>query len=73
MFEEAGMNIKKDPHNLIYMPHAGRHTITYHKLVLGKLTEATKGLTGSQYTKNLQNALDELRKDLIKDPRIPYK
>jgi hypothetical protein len=50
--------------------HSGRHSGSYHKYVLKKLNDATKGLSGEKYKQAVEQALLELRKELKKNPRI---
>lgn len=54
--------------------HKGAHTKAYKKYVLERITDATDGLTEKEEIKDaLINALRELRKELLENPRMPYR
>jgi len=74
IFKEAGMTLK-DPTNIVdLVGHSGGHTVAYKQYVLDYLKRATSGLT-SMESKNaaLKSALNELKEQLLKNPRMPYK
>lgn len=73
IFKKAGMTLE-DPANKIFLEgHAGGHTKKYKKYVLRYLQDSTRGHKGTAYKEALINALNELKEELIKNPKLPYK
>lgn len=52
---------------------SGAHTKVYKQYVLDYLESATKGLNGDKAKEALTEALEELKKQLIENPKMPYK
>jgi hypothetical protein len=70
LFAKAGRNLDH-PSNLMELSgHSGRHSKLYHQYVLDKLTTATDGLEGEDMVSALDNALNELRREIAKNPGI---
>lgn len=60
LFKKAGMTLQ-DGMNKISLPgHYGPHPEAYHAAVFKRLTEATKGLSGDDYTRAFKAALNQL-------------
>jgi hypothetical protein len=73
IFKNAGMSLDDDE-NLIFLEnHSGAHTNAYKQYVLRYLTNAIKGLKGDAAKEALTEALNELKEQLIENPRMPYK
>jgi hypothetical protein len=53
--------------------HSGSHIAEYHEYVYEKLSGAKRGKTGEAARASFLRALDELRKILEDNPRLPYK
>lgn len=73
IFKKAGMSLQDDVNKIFLENHRGGHTKKYKQYVLDYLTEATDGLNGSQYKDALTQALDDLGKQLLENPRMPYR
>ena len=50
--------------------HAGRHSELYHRWVLDKLTNATRGLAGEDAAQALRKTLNELRIEIERNPQV---
>ncbi|NLW27979.1 MAG: hypothetical protein GXY93_11355 [Hungateiclostridium saccincola] len=73
IFERAGMSLQDDV-NIVYLEkHKGAHTKVYKQYVLDYLTGATEGLTGEEAKTALTRTLNELKNQLLQNPRMPYK
>lgn len=73
IFKNAGMSLKDDA-NLIFLEnHGGAHTKVYKQYVLDYITNATKSLKGDAAKEALTKALSDLKEQLIKNPKMPYK
>jgi hypothetical protein len=53
--------------------HSGAHTNVYKEYVLNYLKTSTRGLKGTAYKDALNKALNQLKTQLIKNPKMPYK
>ena len=73
IFKKAGMCLEDPANKVLLEGHNGGHTVAYKQHVLRQLTEATDGLSGKAYKDALQAALDDLRRQLLNDPRLPYR
>jgi hypothetical protein len=72
IFNKAGMSLE-DPENIVYLKgHNGVHTIAYKQYVLRYFDKQTKGFSGTAYKQALQQALNDLKIQLIKNPRMPF-
>lgn len=73
IFDKAGMTLD-DEANIVFLEgHSGAHTNAYKQYVLDTLLAATEGLSGSAYKEALLYALEDLRQQLLENPRLPYK
>lgn len=73
IFKNAGMSLQDDA-NLIFLEnHSGAHTKVYKQYVLDYIETATKGLKGYKAKVALTAALENLKKQLIENPKMPYK
>lgn len=73
IFKNAGMNLQDDA-NLIFLEgHSGAHTKVYKQYILNYIINATKGLKGDAAKEALTKALTDLKDQLIKNPKMPYK
>jgi hypothetical protein len=73
IFNKAGMRLDDAANKIFLEGHSGGHTIKYKQYVLDYLKGSTEGLSGDAYKKALQGSLDDLGKQLKKNPRMPYK
>ena len=70
IFDKAGMKLN-DPANKVFLEgHAGRHAPAYHDYILGRLSDATKGLSGTNYANALRSELGALGEELLKNPDL---
>lgn len=61
----------QDPANLMRVEgHAGRHAMSYHKLVLRTLANAMKDVSPQQARATLVGALNKIRSIVQKNPDI---
>jgi hypothetical protein len=55
-----------NPANLVRVPgHAGPHPELYHQIVFDRITQATKGLVGPEYSAALREELSAIGQEAI--------
>jgi RHS repeat-associated protein len=70
IFERAGMSLQ-DPANKVFIEgHAGRHARSYHQYVLGRLQQATEGLTRTEAGVALRAELEAIKLEIFANPEI---
>jgi len=73
LFRRAGVNLD-DAMNKMPLPgHTGRHTEAYHRFVYQRLRTAIGNRQGAAARNALESALQQLRRDLERTPRLPYR
>jgi RHS repeat-associated protein len=72
IFSKAGMTLDDAANKIFLEGHKGAHTNVYKQYVLDTLKSVTQGLSGDAYKNALLNALDDLRQQLLNNPRMPY-
>jgi RHS repeat-associated protein len=70
IFAKAGMKLDDVANKVLLPGHAGRHAPAYHQYVLGRLQQATHGLTGPQAAAALRAELNALAKELLANPSM---
>lgn len=67
------MSLHDDANKIFLEGHGGAHTKAYKQYVLDYITQATEGLSGQTAKDALTRALNDLKDQLIKNPKMPYK
>ncbi len=70
LFGKAGMSLNDAANKVLLEGHKGRHAAQYHQYVLDRLTAATEGLSGANYSRALREELGALRQDLLRNPDL---
>lgn len=73
IFDNAGMTLQDGANKVFLKGHSGAHTAIYKQYVLRYITEATEGLTGPAAKEALTNALNNIKQQLLDNPKMPYK
>jgi hypothetical protein len=73
LFARAGVSMD-DAVNKMKLPgHMGRHTNTYHEFVYERLSTAIGNTRGATARSALEDALQQIRRELERNPRLPYR
>jgi RHS repeat-associated protein len=70
IFDEAGHGLDTDINKIGVPGHAGPHPEAYHSEVLRRLQDATRGKSGTEYTKAFESEMGKLKND-VADPNHP--
>ncbi|HBR33952.1 MAG TPA: hypothetical protein DD734_04905 [Firmicutes bacterium] len=73
IFDKAGMSLDDEANKVFLKGHKGAHTKVYKQYVLRYITEATQDLSGPEAKIALIKALNNLKEQLIKNPKMPFK
>lgn len=64
------MTLEDSANKLVLRGHLGRHAAAYHRYVLGRLLNATQGLTGAEAAAALRAELTAIAKELLANPSM---
>ena len=70
IFARAGMTLDDAANKVLLQGHVGRHAAAYHEYVLGRLLQATHGLTGAEAATALRAELSAVARELLANPNM---